>query len=490
MSEQFETVQLYGSALDPGRQREAFRSGRVPVAVYGLGKMGLPLAAVYADHCGNVLGADPDPAVAESVDRGDCHVAREPGLPELVADVVDRGALSATTEPQAAAREAAVHVVIVPTLVTEDSDPDLGALEAVGRDIAAGLAPGDLVVVESTTPPRTVADAFVPLLERESGLSLGEFGAAVCPERTSSGRAVRDIRGSHPKVVGGADGESTRVATLIYDDLVDNEIVAVSDATTAEAVKVFEGIYRDVNIALANELAQFTDEVGIDVSEAIDAANTQPYCDIHDPGPGVGGHCIPYYPHFLTGPFDTPAPLIRTGRQVNDEMPQFVVDRLAAALAERTRAPGNPGSADHDQSIHGGEAADHDQATSETGATTATSPLDGATVLVLGLTYRAGVAETRAAPARGICAGIAARGGNALAVDPMLDDADSFDAAMIDRDDMADREVDVAVLVTAHEEFRTIDWDAFDPMPVVDTRRVLDLSDTDHDLYAIGRGRR
>jgi UDP-N-acetyl-D-mannosaminuronic acid dehydrogenase len=448
---------LYGATVDESRQREAFLAGEVPVAVYGLGKMGLPLAAVYADCCGNVRGADPDPAVVETVNAGACHVDREPGLPELVADVVDRGALSATTDPCRAAREATVHVVIVPTLVDERHDPDLRALESVGRDIATGLAPGDLVVVESTTPPRTARDAFLPLLEAESGLSLGEFGVAVCPERTSSGRALADVRGSHPKVVGGVDAESARAAGLVYGELVDNEVYTVSDATTAEAVKVFEGVYRDVNIALANELARFTDTLEVDVSEAIDVANTQPYCDIHSPGPGVGGHCIPYYPYFLLRPFEMPAPLLETARDVNDAMPSYVVDRLAAELEAVGRS------------------------------------LADATVLVLGVTYRAGVAETRAAPARGVCASLSARGASVLAVDPLVgadsDEWASFEATPVELDAVADTDADAAVLVTAHEEFGGVDWTAFDaPLVVVDTRRVLDLGETDHRVYAIGRG--
>ncbi|MFC4549526.1 MULTISPECIES: nucleotide sugar dehydrogenase [Halorussus] len=445
-----EVGRLYGSDAPEADQRTAFRTGQIPVAVYGLGKMGLPLAAVYAETCGNVVGADVDPDVVETVNAGDCHVKREPGLADAVAETVESGALRATDSPAEAASEAAVHVVIVPTPITEEKAADLSILQSVARDIGSGLDRGDLVVVECTVPPRTCADTLYPLLAEEAGHE--EFGLAFCPERTSSGRALEDIRGAYPKVVGGVDDESTRVAELVYDDITDNEVLTVSDATTAEAVKVFEGLYRDVNIALANELATMTDEMGVDVNEAIETANTQPFCDIHDPGPGVGGHCIPYYPYFVIDEFDTDSRLLETARAVNDDMPTFTVETLARELdAEGT-------------------------------------PVSEATVAVLGLTYRPGVEETRASPAIGISAGLSELGAEVLGVDPMLDDADEFDAEKVELESLYERDIDAAVLVTPHEDFERIEWNRFDPLAVVDGRGTLDLGDTAHRVYTIGSG--
>jgi UDP-N-acetyl-D-mannosaminuronic acid dehydrogenase len=444
---------LYGSDDDDARLRAAFTGGQIPVAVYGLGKMGLPLAATYADVAGTVVGVDIDESVVETVNAGGCHVQREPGLPELVGEVVDRGALRATTDAEAAAEDATLHVVIVPTLLSSDRDPDLSVVEAVADSIAAGLAPGDLVVVESTLPPGTCAEVLRSRLVRQSGLDAGEFGLAFCPERAASGRALRDIRTERPKVVGGVDDESTRAAALVYEELVDNDVVVVSDATTAESVKVFEGLYRDANIALANELARFTDELDIDVREAIDAANTQPFCDIHTPGPGVGGHCIPYYPYFVLNWLETAAPLVRTARTVNDSMPGFVVEKVRDGLA-----------------------ADR-------------VDVDDATVLVLGLTYRAGVAETRASPAVDVCEDLAARGATVLAVDPLVEDASGFGATLVPLEAVHDRDVDAAVLATAHEEFEAVDWSAFEPMTVVDARDAIDGGAERHRRYTVGRGR-
>ncbi|WP_327052601.1 nucleotide sugar dehydrogenase [Halomicrococcus gelatinilyticus] len=447
-----ETQAFYGSDASPAEQREAFRSGDIPVAVYGLGKMGLPLAAVYAETCGNVVGADVDPAVVESVNRGDCHVDREPGLDDLVAETVSAGALRATESPREAAAEASVHVLIVPTPITDANEPDLSILQAAVEDVADGLSRGDLVVVECTVPPGTAREAVRPTLARESDVDRDEFGVAVCPERTSSGRALKDIRGAYPKVVGGVDDESTRAAAVLYGELTTNDVIEVPDATTAEAVKVFEGVYRDVNIALANELATLADAMDVDVNAAIETANTQPFCDIHRPGPGVGGHCIPYYPYFLIDRFEPEMRLLKTAREVNDSMPSFTVETLAEELTDE------------------GEV------------------LDGATVAVLGLTYRPGVEETRATPARPICADLDERGAEVLAVDPMLATADDFAASMVDLPALADHDLDAAVLVTAHEEFAGLDWTAFDPMVVVDGRDALDIEGADHRVYTIGGG--
>lgn len=445
-------VGLYGTTRSVAEQREALVTGQLPVAVYGLGKMGLPLAAVYADVTRNVTGVDISDDVVSRLNAGESHVNGEPGLDHLVATLVADGSLRATTDGRRAAAEAAVHVVIVPTLITNTHDPDLSALDAVVETVGSGLTRGDLVVIECTVPPGTCDDRVLPALEAASGLTFGEFGVAFCPERTSSGRALEDIRGAYPKIVGGVDAESARVAELIYSELNSRGVIRVSDARTAEAVKLFEGVYRDVNIALANELARAQADLDIDVIEAIEAANTQPFCDIHAPGVGVGGHCIPYYPYFVMGAVGDVMPLLATARAVNDSMPVFTVNRLAELLAERG------------------------------------TDLAEATVLVLGLTYRPGIAETRASPAFGVIETLRAHDARVLAVDPILEDTSAFDAERVALDDVYARAVDAVVMVTPHREFADLDWSRFGDVVVVDGRDVL--GDTGHPTYVVGGGRR
>ncbi|CAM2884624.1 nucleotide sugar dehydrogenase [Halobacterium salinarum] len=452
MSETAGTQSLYGADRAGSELRDAFTSGQVPVAVYGLGKMGLPLAAVYGDITGNVIGADIDPDVVASIERGESHVDREPGLDELVGELVDAGKLQAVEEPLEAALEATVHVIIVPTLIDEQNRPDLSVVEAVSEEIGKGLNEGDFVIIESTVPPQTCRNVVLPILEEESGLSLGDFGLAFCPERTASGRALKDIRGSYPKVVGGADEESTAVAELIYDEINSSGVIPTSDITVAEAVKLFEGLYRDVNIALANELARFTDELGIDVNEALETANTAPYVDLHTPGPGVGGHCIPYYPYFLIHPFETDAPLLKTAREINDRMPKFAVQKLQEEFE-----------------AEGGE-------------------LQGSTVLVLGLTYRPGVEETRATPALPIAEQLIDLGVDVRLVDPLLEDFSEFPGTPTPLDEIYACNPDAAVMVTPQEEFDDIKWNRFDPLVVIDGRQSLNLAETPHRVYTIGSG--
>lgn len=439
----------YGSMAPEREQRVAFTGGEVPVAVYGLGKMGLPLSAVYAEVTGNVIGVDVDPAVVETVEDGECHVTGEPGLPELLREQVDRDRLRATTDGPAAAREASVHVIIVPTLLEDDGDPDLSTVEAVAGDIAQGLSPGDLVVLESTVPPGTCRDVLRPYLEDRADLERGEFGVAFCPERTSSGRALRDIRESYPKVVGGVDDESARVASLLYDEITAEEVHVVSDATTAEAVKVFEGVYRDVNIALANELGRLAAEFSISVREAIATANELPVCDLHDPGPGVGGHCIPTYPHFLFSRTTEPMELTQAARRVNEGMPAYTVSLLEDALADE-------------------------------GLTLAES-----SVLVLGLTYRPGVEETRSSPALVVLEELEDRDAEVYASDPLVD-PEEYGASAVSPEEIPDLEVDAVVAVTPHEEFDTIEWNDLEPTIVLDGRDALDLTGSPHRVVTLG----
>ncbi len=433
----------YGTAESPAAQREALRAGELPVAVYGLGKMGLPLASVYAERTGNVVGVDADPAVVDAVECGECHVTGEPGLPALVAEQVGAGRLRATTDGPAAAAAAAIHVAIVPTLVA-DGEPDLSILESVVADVGAGLSAGDLVVVESTVPPGTCREVLRPVLAETSGH--GSFGLAFCPERTSSGRALRDVRGAHPKVVGGVDDESARAAAFVYDELTDGEVHVVSDATTAEAVKVFEGVYRDVNIALANEFATLADGLGISVREAIETANRIPFCDLHDPGPGVGGHCIPFYPYFLLSVAAGELPVTRTARERNESMPAWTVSWLTERLDRE---------------------------------------LEGADVLVLGLTYRAGVEETRASPGPEIVEILSERGATVFACDPLVDPAD-YGARPVAVDAVADGEFDAVLLVSAHAEFEGIEWSAMAPTTVLDGRDALEITGGHHRHVTLG----
>jgi len=454
VSDVFTVDRLYGTLAPSDHRSRSFQNGEIPVAVYGLGKLGLPVAATLAKASSNVIGADVDPDVVRDIQAGRSHVDGEPGLDGLVEEVVEDGSLRAVQDPATAAHEAAIHVIVVPTLLDDDGEPDLATLVAATSSIAAGLDPGDLVLLESTVPPGTTAEMLEPSLAAASGLDPSEFGVAFCPERISSGRALKDIRRAYPKLVGGTDGAATEAAALVYEHVTENEVIRLDDATTAEAVKVFAGVYRDVNIALANEFARYADELGVDVETVTEAANSISVTNILEPGIGVGGHCIPVYPQFLTKTNAVDGPVIPAARALNDDMPAYAVDRLADELAERDTDIGD------------------------------------ATVLLLGLAYRGDVAETRNSPPIAIAELLAQYGTRVLAVDPVLDD-EAFEGLPVENVSLrtaASAAPDATILGTDHDAFQTIDWTAFEPMVVLDGRNALDLGGTTHRHCRLGDG--
>jgi len=358
------------------------------VAVVGAGKMGLPLAAQFASHGWSVIAVDIDPAVVAAINEGRSHVDEEPGLAELVAAAHTAGSLRATTDGAAAAREADVVVLIVPVMLDAASRPDYRHMDAATASIGPGIHPGSLVIYETTLPVGDTRGRFAPQLEALSGLRAdvdGDAGflVAFSPERLYSGAALRNLA-TYPKLVGGLGPRSRDRAAAFYDSVLDAEVVAMSSAEAAEFSKLADTTYRDVNIALANEFARYADRIGVDVTEVIAAANSQPYSHIHQPGIGVGGHCIPVYPHFLLDRAPELS-LAARAREVNDGQVGVAVDAVAEAL--------------------GG-----------------TDALAGAGVLVLGLTYRHGVKELAYSRALPLIEALRAAGAHVFAFDPLLDE--------------------------------------------------------------------
>ena len=443
---------IFGSSLSEGEQVDAFTSGEMPVAIYGLGKMGLPLAAVFADVCSNVIGVDIDPTVVNAIEDGDCPVSGEPGLPALVDQMVSEGSLSATTKIPSASKRAQIHVAIVPTLLNDNQDPDLSILRSLLEEIGPHLEPGDIVFIESTVPPGTCKGELLPLLTRMSGLDRGKFGLAFCPERTSSGTALADIRETHPKVVGGVDPASTDTARIVYEQINQNGVITVPNTETAETVKIVEGVYRDVNIALANDLAEMSDTLPVDFREVTAAANTIPFINVHDPGSGVGGHCIPYYPHFLMGQYEADFELLQTAREVNESMPGVTVDLL------------------------------HEQLKQVGGTVEETS------ALVLGVAYKPNIDETRKTPAKPILDRLEREAENVFVNDPVVSNLADFQGTPVALSDIDSLDIDAVVLVTDHDAYGAIDWESFDPLVIVNGRPSATFEEGKHRVYTIGSG--
>lgn len=349
------------------------------VAVVGAGKMGLPLCAQFADHGWHVIAVDVQQSVVDAINAGRSHVAEEPGLAELVATAHAGGRLRATTDGAAAAGEADVVVLIVPVMLDDQQQPDYRHMDGAVASIAPGVHDGSLVIFETTLPVGDTRDRFTPRLEEASGLVADrDFFVAFSPERLYSGAALRNLA-TYPKLVGGIGPASTVRAARFYDGVLDTEVVAMSNSEAAEFSKLADTTYRDVNIALANEFARYAERVNVDIHEVIAAANSQPYSHIHQPGLGVGGHCIPVYPHFLL----SRAPeleLVQLARRTNDGQVGVAIRSIESEI--------------------GG--------------------LEGVPVLVLGLTYRHGVHELAYSRALPLIERLAHQGAVVSAWDPLL----------------------------------------------------------------------
>lgn len=393
------------------------------VAVIGLGKMGLPVAAYYAMGGATVVGYDTDRSVVEHVNAGTSLIGPEPGMDEELAGLVASGRLRATTDPRDATCSAEVVIVLVP-LLARDGEPDFGAIDAAVASIAPHVQAGALVIFETTVPVGTTRTRFAAALRARQPRSLVAFS----PERVYSGRIWSDLE-RYPKLLGGVDRASSDAAARFYRQFLPVEVRLLATAEAAEMVKLAETTYRDINIAFANELARFADDWNVDVTEVVAAANSQPYSHIHDPGIGVGGHCIPHYPHLLE--YSTSgSELIRASRAINEAMPAWVVDRMTAEL--------------------GG--------------------IEGKTVLLRGIAYRGGVKEAASSPAFGARDALEAGGAVVVAEDPVFSSDELVDLGF---EPWKGELVDAVVIVTNHEEYQHIDWSGGPRMLVVDGRNCL-----------------
>jgi nucleotide sugar dehydrogenase len=390
------------------------------VTIVGAGKMGLPLAVQFAGHGWDVTAVDVQAAVVDSINAGRNHVTEEPGLTEGVATAHAAGRLRATLDGAAAAATADVVVLIVPVMLDDEQQPDYRYMDAAVEAIAPGVHAGSTIIFETTLPVGDTRHRFAPRLEVVSGLRADrDFFVAFSPERLYSGAALKNLA-MYPKLVGGLGPESGARAAAFYGSVLDAEVVLMSSAEAAEFSKLADTTYRDVNIALANEFARYADRVGVDVQEVIAAANSQPYSHIHQPGLGVGGHCIPVYPHFLL----SRAPemeLVELSRRVNDGQIGLAIRTIQKAL--------------------GG--------------------LEGVPVLVLGLTYRDGVKELAYSRALPLIERLAFHGAIVSAYDPLLSEAEIDQSAARPYRWGTPADARAIVTQTADPLFRTLDFADF-----------------------------
>jgi UDP-N-acetyl-D-glucosamine dehydrogenase len=407
------------------------------VAVVGLGYVGLPLAETFASGGYPVTGFDIDPEKIKKLKTGQSYIGHIAA--ERIADLVRSGRFEATTDPRAFAQVDAI-IICVPTPLTEAREPDLSYITSTGETLSKHLRRGQLVVLESTTFPGTTEEVLRPILEK-SGLKAGEdFFLAFSPEREDPGNLHYSTR-TIPKVVGGMDEASRQLAVALYEPVVEG-VVPVSSTQVAEACKILENTYRAVNIALVNELKVVFERMGIDVWEVIAAAKTKPFgFQAFYPGPGLGGHCIPIDPFYLTWAarkYGVHTRFIELAGEVNTSMPAYVVNRVSEALNEESKA------------------------------------IKGSRILVLGVAYKKDVDDPRESPAFEIMEMLRDRGAHLTYNDPYIPTLPRMRHHTIRMDSERLTEEllavsDCVLIVTDHSDYN-YDWIARHARLIVDTR--------------------
>jgi UDP-N-acetyl-D-glucosamine dehydrogenase len=401
------------------------------IGIIGLGYVGLPLAVAFAEAGHQVIGVDTNAARIDALRRGESHVE----------DITDERlqALDGRFEPTTLTRRlvlADAILICVPTPLTRNREPDLVPLLSAATAVSGVLQRGQLVVVESTTYPGTTRERILPLLE-ETGLSAGrDFHLAFSPERVDPGRTDYTLR-TTPKVVGGLTPACLERALETYS-LVCDELVPVSTTEVAEMAKLLENIFRAVNIALVNELAMLADRMDIDIYEVVDAASTKPYGFMRfDPGPGMGGHCLPVDPFYLSWKareHEVTTEFIELAGKVNQTTPHFCVEKIERALNDLTL------------------------------------PVRGSRVLLLGVSYKTGIGDIRESPALKILKGLHDLGADVRYHDPYVPELTAFGLASTADLDAAVEDADLAVIVTAHPGIDHLE--IANTVPTVDLRGV------------------
>jgi UDP-N-acetyl-D-mannosaminuronic acid dehydrogenase len=385
------------------------------ISTIGLGYIGLPTSIMFAKHDVEVVGVDIKPEVIESLNTGKIHI-EEPGLQEALEEVIAKGTFRAALAPE----KSDAFIISVPTPNNDDlhKSCDLNYVLSAVKTALPYVEKGNVIIVESTIAPRSMDDFVKPLVE-EAGFVVGKDIFLVhCPERVLPGQILHELIHNN-RIVGGITPECTEAGAMVYSTFVQGEIIK-TDAKTAEMSKLMENTFRDVNIALANELTKVCNELDINALDVIEMANKHPRVNLHTPGPGVGGHCLAVDPYFIVAKAPETAQLINLSRTINTSMPHYVVENVNK-LMEQT---------------------------------------DGIVVTVFGLTYKGNVDDIRESPAMEILELLKHEGKYEIrAFDPHVENS-----LVIDDIEEATSNSDLILILTDHNEFKMLNFDKIDKM--------------------------
>ena len=393
------------------------------VNVYGLGYIGLPTASLLASKDYDVLGVDISKRVVNTINQGEIHIV-EPDLDVLVKSAVNAKKLKASLQPE----KADIHIIAVPTPFKREYKPDISYVEAATKTICKVLKPGDLVILESTSPVATTE--YIYQIICKTLPEIENIYVAYSPERVIPGQVLRELV-ENDRVIGGIDAISTEKAVEFYKTFVSGKVIATT-ARTAEMCKLTENAYRDVNIAFANELSMMCDELDINVWELIRLANHHPRVNILQPGPGVGGHCIAVDPWFIVDAVPKNSKLIQQAREINDSKPQWVIEQVMLKV-QKFKQP---------------------------------------VIACLGAAFKADIDDLRESPAlKIICELQAKKIGEILTVEPNVSSLEHVDLVDLD---YALEHADIILVLVEHQEFKQLDPELLLDKCVIDTKGIFD----------------
>ena len=432
------------------------------VCVVGIGRIGLPTALSFAKSGLQTIGVDINENLVSTINSGVFPLKDEPGYEEIFNDVIKNKMFSATTKIEDAIPNSDLILLSLPTPMDKNNVPDYSALRDSASKLSKFLSPNSLIIVESTVEPGFIEDEMVPIISKSDQLKIGEnFFIGVCPENANPGEILHDFT-NLPRLVGSINKQTTEIITFIYDFVFAVELVIMPDCKTANAVKLTTNVFRDINIAFINELSLMFEKLGIDTLKVLEAAKKKYNFQIHYPGAGVGGPCLPINSYQLLNAARRSGvnlSMIEYGRQINEKMPEHVIKLTLDAFKECKK------------------------------------PIQNNDILILGVSYKPDVKDIQLTPAKHIIKKLQDLGANIHIYDPYFSSSQVFGINVEENLDAVISKVDASIIITAHKEFQNISLSVFNKMKspiLVDTRGIIDPMDAKQAkliFRGLGRGK-
>ena len=426
--------------------QKSLKSQTLRVCVVGVGRIGLPTAILFAKSGLDTIGVDINESLVQNINSGIYPLKDEPGLEEIFNDVIKNKKFSATTKIEDAVPNSDLILLSLPTPMDKNNIPDYSALRSVATRLSEILSPNSLVIVESTIEPGFIEDEMVSTILKSGRLKIEEnFFIGVCPENANPGEILHDFT-NLPRLVGGINNHVTELIKMIYDFVFSVELVEMPNCKTANAVKLTTNVFRDVNIAFVSELSLMFEKLGIDTMKVLEAAKKKYNFQIHYPGAGVGGPCLPINSYQLLNSAKRAGvklSMIESSRKINEKMPDHVVKLTSDAFKESNK------------------------------------PLQNSDILILGVSYKPNVKDIQLSPAEKIIKKLQKLGANVHVYDPYFSSENIFGIKVEDNLDSILPKMDAVIIVTSHDDFKKIKISSFAKMKnpiLIDTRGIIDPS--------------